>query len=212
MVDYRQNDSYSAKNFSGDDGFSIIPNEEVEEKAFNPHSDRLVGEKELDETFSRWMADTSDLLEYLEYQLKGFEKRRGAWLIPDDEKPTEHALLNERGIYDIIRICRLNFSKITNSTNIDKKEVHFLAREFEHSVIYCLVEHYQEYGIKRPQDLDVIKALLFNPYFAMLNQSLDNGTRKFYGGLMRYNEQFENFDRDAQRGKGKGFSLFGLRK
>ena len=191
------------------DSFSILPDEEISPSKKDVYSDQMVGGNELDGTFTKWQHDTSDLLEYLEFQLRGYKRERGAWITIS----TDFALLNERGVYDIIRICRLNFSKITNTTNIDKKEVHFMAREFEHSIIHCLVEHYQEYGIKRPQDLDVIKALLFNPYFALLNQSLDNGTRKYLGGLMRYQEQFENMDRDAQnnRQQHKGWSLLGGR-
>ena len=154
-------------------------------------------QRERDETFMKWHHDTSDILELLEFQLRGFEKRFGEWIIPRDNKPTVNALMNERGIYDVMEVCRTNFSKITNSTNLDIKEVHDMAMFFENSIIEALQSHYIEYGIKKPQDLNVIYAMLRSPYYAMLKQSFMNGTRTHIGNVMSYNEGFRNVDRDA---------------
>jgi hypothetical protein len=154
-------------------------------------------QREKDETFMRWHHDNTDILELLEFQLRGFERRFGEWHIPKDNKPTSNALMNERGIYDIMEICRTNFSKITNSTNLDMKEVNDMALFFEFSIIEALQSHYFEYGIKNPQDLNVIYTLLRNPHYAMLKQSFMNGTRQHIGDVMSYNEGFRNIDRDV---------------
>jgi hypothetical protein len=126
-------------------------------------------------------------------------------MLRENEYPIRfpRALMNNRGIKDIIRICRTNFSKIMNSSNFDDREVHEVALNFELDMIDILEHHYKAYDILKPQDLQVVFAIVCNPYFGMIKQSFQDGTRRYLGGMMRYGETFQNMDRDAGMG-GKG--------
>jgi hypothetical protein len=193
-----------------DEGYSMLPREE--EQIAVPESDQLIGDpRGNDGFFLRWQQDLKDELLVFEFQMKGFENKNGCWLIPKDNKPTKNAILNETGCNHIMMVLRSNFLKVVGGSNFKVEDVHKMCNFVEKGIIYMLRDHYKEYGIKRPQDADVIRLMIFKPYFALCMQSLENGNRRFWGGLMKYNENSDNSVREGSDvGRGKGFSLLGF--
>ena len=179
-----------------------IPEQMIED----PEQYMLQGSPPLDDTFTRWQHDTDDILQNLEFELKGFDKQHNTWKTLEGAKYAErfpNSLMNNHGVKDFMRLCRMNFNKIINTTNLNDKEIHQMAKDFELTVIEMLEHHYKRYGIRKPQDLPVIFGLICNPYFAILKQSFQDGTRRYLRGVMKYGESFQNIDRDAAGMGGK---------
>jgi len=179
----------------------LMPNEQME----------LPYQRPLEDTVTKWQLDNSDILTNIEYQLRGYRKINNEWKPPTKQG---FALLNETGIASVMQLTQSVFNKIMNSTNFDDNEISEIGIYFSDKLVDMLVFNYNEYGIKRPQELSIITTIILVPFKGVLKQSYQDGTRRFLKSVMGYRESFQNQDSDMMpfmRGnqKKKGWSLFG---
>ena len=174
-----------------------------------PTNTDLYGDNEVDSDNSRWELDPDDVFNRIEHLLRSerISKDGSKWV----KVPGVSRIINERGIFEIMRDLNLYINKNTVLANIDEKMMNKIMRNISITLVIRLKNQYKQFEIEK-YNLSYIQRTVENEIYLFLTRALGGMERKIRRDKYRMTESVNNqgggfgfpnlFNRNNNRGKG----------
>lgn len=139
---------------------------------------------------TKWMLDMSDLLEEIEYILKGKWRNPSTGKWEDRFKP----MINDNGISAIMLTLRMSLSKNPTLSWLDIGEINRMAYETYESLVELLFINHEYFELKE-EYMDIIITSIDHAIFSLLKRALGGGERKALGEMTH---RIENVNRQIE--------------
>lgn len=156
-----------------------------------------------DPDLTRWQLSSDDVVLWIEHDLRGeiFDEMGRKWVVPEHAK----ALMNERGIREMISVVRNNINKITFLSNLDEEDIFILTRETHKDVAQLIARNYKYYGLDKSHFNLVVHKIVFMLYPA-LRRAWKEGERIHLRTVERRGYSYA--EQQQQKGGGWSFNPF----
>lgn len=135
----------------------------------------LYGDNEVESDNSRWELDPDDVFNRIEHLLRSerISKDGKRWIKVPGVKP----LVNERGLFEIMRDLNLYINKNTVLANLDQTMLNRIMRNIGVTLVIRLKNGYKDFEIEK-HNLSYIQRTLENEIYIFLTRALGGVERK----------------------------------
>jgi len=166
------------------------------------------GDNEVESDNSRWELDPDDVFNRIEHLLRSERiSRDGSKWIKVQKVPP---LLNERGIFIVMRECNTVINKNSVLGNITRDDLKLLMKRKIKNLIYVLAFYHKEFAIDK-YNLDSILNLIEEQVYMFLTRPVDGIERRMRKDKYKVSENISNNDGFLPnlfgKNKGRGMNL-----
>jgi hypothetical protein len=95
------------------------------------------------------------------------------------EERTTDALLNDKGVANMIRLMRAMLNRVTYVSNLDEEDIRALVIQLSYQIQDDLIMHKKEYNVKDTTDMTTIRTIISYKAFEAGMTAMENGFRRF---------------------------------
>lgn len=150
--------------------------------------------------------DNEPIVDQLANYLRGKHLVENEWRFIDEENPSSHRIMNEKGIVNVVTLLRPHVNKLVILSELMLEEIYVICRDVRFALIRLFAEHYEEFDINPTKaNMSVLLTTLDNAIFATVKRAFRGGERKHRETLLKIHEQSVLKETDKQGG---GFNPF----